>query len=74
MGLIEGNDMRGNAISGVVVSDRGNPRVVGNKVREGQGKGVDVYDRGLGTFIDNEIAHNAMDGFVFFFLVGGCST
>jgi len=36
LGLIENNDIRGNAISGIVVCDRGNPRVINNKVREGQ--------------------------------------
>ena len=62
LGLIQNNDIRGNAIAGIVVCDRANPRVLNNHVREGEGKGIDVYDKGLGYFEANQVAHNAMDG------------
>jgi parallel beta-helix repeat protein len=40
LGVIDNNDVRGNAIAGIVVCDRANPQVLRNKVREGQGKGI----------------------------------
>jgi parallel beta-helix repeat protein len=43
LGVIDNNDIRGNAIAGIVVCDKANPKVLRNKVREGQGKGIDVY-------------------------------
>uniref|UniRef100_A0A8C7QEA4 F-box domain-containing protein n=1 Tax=Oncorhynchus mykiss TaxID=8022 RepID=A0A8C7QEA4_ONCMY len=61
-GLIEGNDIHGNALAGIQIRTNSCPIIRRNKIWGGQNGGILVYNSGLGFIEDNEIFDNAMAG------------
>jgi parallel beta-helix repeat protein len=61
-GVIENNEIFGNALSGIGISKGGNPTVRGNKIRDGKQDGVMVEENGLGLIENNDIIGNAFAG------------
>ena len=49
----------GNALSGVEISEGGNPVVRDCQIRDGKSAGVQVYEQGQGTFTGNTLTGNA---------------
>ena len=52
--MLEENEVRGNAIAGVLVASRGAPTLRGNVVCDGGGKGIEFSDGALGR-LDNNV-------------------
>eukprot|EP00741_Cyanophora_paradoxa_P009995 tig00000157_g9681.t1 len=61
-GVAEGNDVYGNASSGIQISDGADPVVLGNKVRDGKQVGIVVWNNGRGTVEGNDVYGNAKAG------------
>ena len=61
-GVIEGNDIFGNAVVAVEIKDGSNPTLRRNRIHEGQSGGVMVHTDAVGTFEDNDIFGNALAG------------
>ena len=61
-GIIENNDVYGNANTGVYISDGGNPIVKSNKIHDMKSTGVDVVRKGQGIIEDNDIYGNVHSG------------
>ena len=55
LGTFESNEIYENAGSGIDVETDGNPRVVGNRIHDGQTSGVAVHNDGQGDFEKNMI-------------------
>ncbi len=62
LGLLEDNDIHGNALAGVEITTRGNPTLRRNQIHHGKQGGVFVQDEGLGLLEDNDIHGNALAG------------
>jgi len=63
-GVIEDNDIYGNAFSSVQIMGGGNPTLKRNKIHDGKSDGILVYENGQGIIEDNEIYGNALSGVV----------
>jgi parallel beta-helix repeat (two copies)/parallel beta-helix repeat (two copies) len=61
-GVIENNDIYGNAGPGVYICDKGNPIVKSNKIHDMKSSGVDVIDNGQGIIEENDIYGNVYAG------------
>jgi parallel beta-helix repeat protein len=61
-GLIEDNDIAGNARAGVAILSGGNPLVRCNKIHDGKDSGVLVSEKGKGRIEENEIFANLRAG------------
>ena len=61
-GVIEDNEIYGNALSGVQIQEGGNPILKRNKIHDGKSAGIFVYENGQGVIEDNEIYGNAFSG------------
>jgi parallel beta-helix repeat protein len=61
-GLIEDNDIAGNARAGVAILSGGNPLVRCNRIHDGKDSGVLVSEKGKGRIEENEIFANLRAG------------
>ena len=61
-GVIEDNEICGNALSGVEIETGGNPTIRRNKIHDGKYSGIFVCENGRGAIEDNEIYGNASAG------------
>ena len=61
-GLIEDNDISGNARAGVAILSGGNPVVRVNRIHDGKDSGVLVSEKGRGRIEENEIFANLRAG------------
>eukprot|EP00741_Cyanophora_paradoxa_P010031 tig00000157_g9717.t1 len=61
-GVAEGNDVYGNANSGIQISEGADPVVKGNKVHDGKAAGMYVLENGRGTVEGNDVYGNANSG------------
>ena len=61
-GVIEDNDIYGNAFWGVSICDGSNPSLKHNKIHDGKMSGIYVFENGQGVIEDNEIYSNASSG------------
>lgn len=59
---LEGCDITSQSLSCVAIRNGADPRLRGNKIRDGAQAGVIVYAGGLGTLEDNEITGNGLSG------------
>jgi len=63
-GVIENNEIYGNALSAVDIHGCGNPTLKRNKIHDGKSSGIYIRENGLGVVEDNEIYGNALSGVV----------
>jgi len=61
-GLIEANEIWGNAYAGIEISNRANPIVHNNKIYDGKSAGMNIRANAQGVIEGNEIWGNAMAG------------
>jgi len=61
-GVIEDNEIYGNVLSGVEISEGGNPTLRRNKIHDGKTNGIFVHENGQGSIEDNDIYGNAFSG------------
>ncbi len=61
-GLLEDNDIFGNAHPGAQIKTGGNPALRGNRIYDGKAPGVLVWENGQGLLEDNDIFGNALAG------------
>jgi parallel beta-helix repeat protein len=61
-GLIENNEIFGNATPGIGISTRSSPIVRHNRIHDGKDVGIYVLNEGQGLIEDNEIFENATAG------------
>ena len=58
-GVIDDNDISGNALAGIEIRTGANPTVRNNRVNENKTFGVRVSAKGRGTFEGNDLSGNA---------------
>ncbi|MDO8490814.1 MAG: right-handed parallel beta-helix repeat-containing protein, partial [Dehalococcoidia bacterium] len=58
-GTLEDNDIFGNALTGVAISEGGNPTLRRNRINKNSYEAVWVYKNGSGTIEDNDLRENA---------------
>jgi len=61
-GLIEDNDIFGNALANIEIKEAGNPIIRRNKIHDGKESGIYVWNNGQGLIEDNDIFGNANSG------------
>ncbi|MGH0141473.1 UNVERIFIED_CONTAM: hypothetical protein FKN15_074081 [Acipenser sinensis] len=61
-GLIEGNDIYGNALAGIQIRTNSCPIVRHNKIHDGQHGGIYVHEKGQGVIEENEVYSNTLAG------------
>ena len=61
-GVIEDNDIYGNARPGVEIKDGGDPTLKHNKIHDGKSAGIIVYKNGKSAIEDNDIFGNTLAG------------
>jgi F-box protein 11 len=61
-GLLEDNDIFGNAFVGVAIRTDSDPTLRRNRIHESKGVGVCIYENGQGLLEDNEIFGNVYSG------------
>lgn len=61
-GMIEDNDIFGNAYSGIEIREAGNPTVRSNRIHDGKTTGIMVWNNGKGLIEDNHIFENGYHG------------
>jgi len=57
--VLEDNELFGNALARVEISDGGNPILRRNRINKNGNYAVRVYGRGGGTIEDNDLRNNA---------------
>jgi len=58
-GVIENNEIFGNALAGIEIKEGCNPIVRDNKIHDGKESGVFIYENGQGVIENNDIFSNA---------------
>lgn len=61
-GLLEENDIYGNALAGVWIKTDSNPMLRRNKIYNGKEGGVCIFNSGRGVLEENDIFNNALTG------------
>lgn len=61
-GLLEENDIYGNALAGVWIKTDSNPVLRRNKIYNGKEGGVCIFNSGRGVLEENDIFNNALTG------------
>lgn len=61
-GLIENNDIYGNALAGIQIRSNSNPIVRKNRIHHGKHGGIYIHEGGMGLIEDNEIYANTLAG------------
>lgn len=61
-GLIENNDIYGNALAGIQIRSGSNPIVRKNRIHHGKHGGIYIHEGGFGLIEDNEIYGNTLAG------------
>ena len=62
LGLIEHNDIYGNALAGIQIRTNSDPIVRHNKIHHGQHGGIYVHEKGQGLIEENEVFANTLAG------------
>ena len=57
-GMIENNDIYGNAFSGVEIRTDGNPTLRNNSINKNSYNAIYIHDSGAGTIEDNDLREN----------------
>ena len=63
-GLLEENDIYGNALAGVWIKTDSNPILRRNNIYNGKEGGVCIFNNGRGVLEDNDIFNNKLTGTV----------
>lgn len=61
-GLIEHNNIYGNALAGIQIRTNSDPIVRHNKIHHGQHGGIYVHEKGQGLIEENEVYSNTLAG------------
>ena len=61
-GVLEDNDIYGNALAGVWIKTDSNPTLRRNKIYNGKEGGVCIFNSGRGLLEDNDIFNNVLSG------------
>lgn len=61
-GILEDNDIYGNALAGVWIKTDSNPTLRRNKIYNGKEGGVCIFNSGRGLLEDNDIFNNSLSG------------
>lgn len=61
-GLIEHNNIYGNALAGIQIRTNSDPIVRHNKIHHGQHGGIYVHEKGQGLIEENEVYANTLAG------------
>lgn len=61
-GLIENNDIHGNALAGIQIRSNSNPIVRKNRIHNGLHGGIYIHEGGMGLVENNEIYANTLAG------------
>ena len=61
-GVLEDNDIYGNALAGVWIKTDSNPTLRRNKIYNGKEGGVCIFNSGRGLLEDNDIFNNSLSG------------
>ena len=61
-GVLEDNDIYGNALAGVWIKTDSNPTLKRNKIYNGKEGGVCIFNSGRGLLEDNDIFNNSLSG------------
>ena len=61
-GLLEENDIYGNALAGVWIKTDSNPTLRRNKIYDGKEGGVCIFNSGRGVLKENDIFNNTLTG------------